>query len=222
MRPSTRATSDGVRVGNGQNVRMGTDMCRAFHPGCLPVRCSLARAAAGLLLVGTFLLVGCAQVPNQWREDGPAATADLDSPSAKDLRATHAPGPQRHRDWAVTTTAAESGAVTHWPLYFEDPFEDKGHGREGANKYHLGWEDCVAGPYTYARFTLNWLMFPVSAVVTPPWTLMESDGVVSRQALGYDHDATRAAKHACEPAPAAEAAEHGGEQQAPEEVHSSG
>jgi hypothetical protein len=40
-------------------------------------------------------------------------------------------------------------------------------------------------------------MLPVSAVVTPPCMLMESDGQLSRQALGYDHDATRARRCEC-------------------------
>jgi hypothetical protein len=96
------------------------------------------------------------------------------------------------------------GATRHWPTYFEDPFEDKGAGREGRNQHYIGWEDYVALPYCYARFTLNWLGFPVSAIVTPPWTVMVSDGRVSRQALGHDHDA---APEAHEPlvAPASDA-----------------
>jgi len=149
------------------------------------------------------LATGCAQVPNQWREDGPATTQEWESPTSKDLRARFAPAEPRCRQWEAITTAAESGAVTHWPLYFEDPFVDKGAGRRGLDKYRLGWEDCVALPYCYARFTLNWLMFPVSAVVTPPWTLMASDGRLSRQALGYDHDATRAVCHVPQAPPAA-------------------
>ena len=143
-------------------------------------------------LSAALLVSGCAQIPNQWREDGPATTTAWESPTALDLRATHAPAPQRHRDWDGVELVAETGTTTHWPTYFEDPFVDKGPGREGMNKYRLGWEDYVALPYGYARFTLNWLAFPVSAAVTPPWTLMESDGRISRQALGYDHDATRA------------------------------
>jgi hypothetical protein len=35
---------------------------------------------------------------------------------------------------------------------------------------------------------------PVSLIVTPPWTVMESDGELSEQALGYDHDAQPAGK----------------------------
>ena len=149
------------------------------------------------------VLSGCAQVPNQWREDGPSTVMDWDSPTAADVYARFEPAVQLQRDWPRVEIAAQSGAVTHWPLYLEDPFEDKGAGRAD---YRLGWEDYVAMPYGYARFTLNWLMFPVSPIVTPPWTLMESDGDLSRQRLGYDHDATpvapesQAAESAAEPA----------------------
>ncbi|MBU0618321.1 MAG: hypothetical protein KKI02_11430 [Planctomycetes bacterium] len=134
-------------------------------------------------------------MPNQWVEDGPATTEQWNSPTTNDLRANYTPAQQRHRDWETSSLSAQPDAVTHWPLYFEDPFVDKGHGREGLNKYHIGWEDYVAMPYCYARFTLNWLMLPLSAAVTPPCVLMESDGRLSRQTLGYDHDATRAEHH---------------------------
>jgi hypothetical protein len=147
---------------------------------------------AMLLTAGLLLFAGCAHVENQWVEDGPATTEALESPTSQDFLANHSPAPQRQRDWDAATFDGDSGAVTHWPLYFEDPFEDKGHGREGMNKYHIGWEDYVALAYCYPRYTLNWLMLPASAAVTPPWTLMESDGELSKQALGYDHDATRA------------------------------
>jgi hypothetical protein len=176
---------------------------------------SVLRLAISHLPLAIVFVAGCAHVPNQWREDGPATTAEWDSPTSKDLKAKHAPAPQRHRDWEQAALAADSGAVTHWPLYFEDPFEDKSHGREGLNKYHIGWEDYLAMPYGYARFTLNWLLFPVSAIVTPPWTLMKSDGELSRQALGYDHDATRARPEVPAPGPAEPGRNEGAEE--PEE-----
>jgi hypothetical protein len=139
------------------------------------------------------LPLGCAYVPNQFREDGPSARANWDSPTAADVKARFTPAQPRQRDWPQTTAAAESGAVTHWPLYFEDPFEDKGHGRTDDSHphdvYRGGWEDFLAVPYCFARFTGNWLMLPVSAIVTPPVAVMESDGRLSRQLLGYDHDA---------------------------------
>ena len=169
-------------------------------------------------LVAALLLVGCAHVPNQGIEDGPATTETWDSPTAVDLRANHTPAQQRHRDWETSSLAAEPVVGTHWPLYFEDPFVDKGHGREGLNRYHIGWEDYVALPYCYARFTLNWLMLPLSATVTPPCVLMESDGRLSRQALGYDHDAARDGSGDSE----ASAAEDAGAEAEPSEAEAAG
>jgi hypothetical protein len=147
-----------------------------------------------VLLLAAVVTCGCAHAPNQWVEDGPATTADWETPTTKDIMANYTASGVREHDWEPSRFVGDSGAVTHWPLYFEDPFVDKGHGREGMDKYRFGWEDYVAALYCYSRFTLNWIAFPVSAVVTPPWTLMESDGRLSRQALGYDHDATRATK----------------------------
>jgi len=179
----------------------------ALQNTCSCVRVS--RWAAGFGAAGALLaLTGCAHIPNQFREDGPAAVDELESPSSIDLYARFKPNAQRTREWQQICTKQENGAVTHWPLYFEDPFVDKGTDRTGRDCYHLGWEDAVAAPYCFARFTLNWIAVPVSLVVQPPWLVMESDGVLSKQLLGYDHDATAYAEHpvACEspkPAPAA-------------------
>ena len=153
------------------------------------------RNAIKLSIIGLGLLgivtAGCAHIPNQWCEDGPSTKESWLSPTARDVCQNYDPAPQRQRDWEQCPCCAANGAVTHWPTYFEDPFVDKGHGREGLNKYHVGWEDYVAMPYVYARYTLNWLMLPVSAIVTPPCTLMVSDGEISKQLLWYDHDAER-------------------------------
>jgi len=146
----------------------------------------------GVLLCSTpAVMLGCTHIPDQWHETGPAASADWNSPTADDVLAHFASAEQRHRDWPPAPVVVESGAVTHWPLYFEDPFVAKGDGHTGRNKYHEGWEDWFATLYGYSRHTLNWLFFGASVAVTPPWTVMESDGRVSRQILGYDHDATQ-------------------------------
>ena len=158
------------------------------------------RMRAAVLVAGTWLLAGCAQVPNQWREDGPSHGAEWRSPTAVDVEGKVEPAELRHRDYAPVVLNAVPLGVTHWPLYFEDPFEDRGKAAAtlvaadapppAEHEYALGWQDYIAMPYTYARFTTNWLMlFPASTVVTPPWTVMVSDGQVSQQALGYDHDA---------------------------------
>ena len=150
----------------------------------------------GWIVCGGALLgaiAGCAHVQNHFREDGPSVTADWDSPTAMDVKARFQPAQPRHREWPRTTLVTQRGAVVHWPLYFEDPFVDKGAGRTDAtdphNVYRWDWEDYVAIPYGISRFTVNWLFLPVSAIVTPPCTVMESDGRLSKQLLGYDHDA---------------------------------
>lgn len=162
----------------------------------------LAFTTAVILLLAAG---GCAYVPNYFKEDGPSTTAQWDSPTAADIRARFAAAEPRARGWEARSVTAESGVVAHWPLYFEDPFEDKGHGRTDETHphdvYRGGWEDYVAAPYGAARFTANWLLLPVSAIVTPYWTVMESDGVISKQLVWYDHDAARTSHHMFEPAP---------------------
>lgn len=166
------------------------------------------------LLAMLAVLGGCQLTPNFFRETGPSTTMSWDSPTAVDIKTHYEPSAPRYRDFPPSATASQSGIVQHYPLYFEDPFEDKGNGRTDetspGNVYHAGWEDYVALPYGLARFTLNWLLLPGSAVVTPPWTVMESDGYVSRQLLGYDHDAIPSGHPAPSPKPESEPEDHDG------------
>ncbi|HEY3243516.1 MAG TPA: hypothetical protein VGM03_09210, partial [Phycisphaerae bacterium] len=94
----------------------------------------------------------------------------------------------RQREFSRQTIEPSDGTVTHWPLWYEDPFEDKGS-EDGEFKWTA--EDAIAFPYGLARFILNTIGLPASMVVEPPWTVMCSDGRLSRQLLGYDHDAER-------------------------------
>ena len=153
--------------------------------------------ALGIVVTG--VVTGCVLTPNFYREDGPSVTTQWESPTAVDVLSRCEPAKLCQRDWPARTVTAESDAVQHYPLYFEDPFADKGHGRtdesDPHNVYRLGWEDWVGFPYGIARFTANWLLLPVSAVVTPPWTVMESDGRISRQLIACDHDAAPVGGH---------------------------
>ena len=164
-------------------------------------------ARTGLPIVLLICLTsGCAHTPNQFCETGPSVNAEWDSPTGADVRERFQPAPPRNRGWDPVAVSSTSGAVTHYPLYFEDPFEDKAHGRTDEtsphNVYHIGWEDYIALAYCPTRAVLNGALLPISAVVTPPWQAMESDGRLSRQILGYDHDATRLGSNADdEPAP---------------------
>lgn len=163
------------------------------------MKTSAARQSVTVIVVCAILAslgAGCQIAPNFYREDGPSVTMQWETPTTTDIKARHQPAKLRDRGWKTASVSPESGVVEHYPTYFEDPFVDKGHGRTDATHphdvYRLGWEDWVAFPYGLSRFTLNWLLFPVSAAVTPPWTVMESDGEVSEQFLGPDHDAAPA------------------------------
>lgn len=139
-----------------------------------------------LSAVSVVFFCGCHRIENQFVEDGPSSHIELDSATVRDLRARgDASDHQRERNWEKSHFAMYDGAVWHGPLYFQDPFEDKGAGHD---ERRMGWEDFVAAPYGFARFTLNWLGSPVSMIVNPPWQTTESDGELSRQLLGYDHD----------------------------------
>jgi hypothetical protein len=90
------------------------------------------------------------------------------------------------------------GTVTHGPLFFEDGFED-----QGSEDGQFAWtgEDYLQMFYWRGRFLVNALCFPVSAVVTPPWVVMASDGEPSRRIAGLNHDAARSVvEPAVEPA----------------------
>lgn len=154
-----------------------------------------AACLAGAFALG--LLTGCARVPNLFAADSPSYRTPLESPTAADVQTRFVAPEPRSRQWQQRTVAAKRTDVLHGPLYFEDPFEDKGTGEP----HQLGWGDALAAPYGFSRFTLNWLLAPASMIVTPPWTPLVSDGRLSRQALGYDHDALPA-HHATNEPPA--------------------
>ena len=144
-----------------------------------------------LLAVAGLCLSGCHRTSNPWRDQSPTA-AELETPSVRGFRALTATPSTGHRPYAQTVAAPVDGSVLHGPLYWEDPFEDKGS-EDGC----IAWtgEDYLHIAYGPARYLLNGLFFPASIVVTPPWADLVSDGCLSRQMLGCDHDAARVCCH---------------------------
>src|SRR5262245_32088889 len=101
---------------------------------CAPPNVRAGWAKTFLVLCSVFpvpcsLLVGCAQVNNPWIDSSVAINDDMRTPSSDayskkeqaELRLEHA------RTWPGSIGTYHNGAVTHWPLWFEDPFEDKGN-----------------------------------------------------------------------------------------------
>jgi len=170
---------------------------------------------------------GCTeQVVSPWHDVAADKRADLTTPSAEGFKPgfgaeTSAAGPARtasfagdasmpadgapgrgEREWERSTVYYHQIAVTHWPVYFENPFVDKGNqatdpaDRDAPDsRFESEAVDDLAAIYGHARFLLNIVGWPVSAIVTPPGAIMASDGRLSEGLLGYDHDAARASRN---------------------------
>ena len=131
---------------------------------------------------------GCQHTINPFVDDLPA-TSEITTASARSFRSANVVAstsqPFRRAYQQVRVEPCD-GTVSHWPLWWEDPFEDKGSQDE---QFALTAEDYFCLAYGPGRNLLNTMAFPVSVWMTPPATVMCSDGHLSQQKLGYDHDA---------------------------------
>jgi hypothetical protein len=158
-----------------------------------------------LLVVYAGMLGGCAsgasQINNPWKDSSVAINSDMQTPSAEayskggraELQIDHA------RTWAPGIVMYHNGAVTHWPLWFEDPLEYYGNAyptpadRDAPdNVFAWNWIDYFDLAYGPSREYLNIIGWPVSAIVSPPGTLMASDGRIEKSWQGYAFDERRA------------------------------
>ncbi len=143
-------------------------------------------SAAIAIIASTLLAAGCHEYVYPWQDEtvGPELVTTASASTARaeplDDRIVVV------RDIEPTVITPPEGAVAHFPLWFQDPFEDRGS-MDG--QFAWTYADYLAMPYGLSRFILNGIALPISAVVHPPVPAMVSDGVLSRQALGYDHDA---------------------------------
>jgi hypothetical protein len=151
------------------------------------IKSSRWRAAPIVPLAAVVAAAGCSYAINPFADES-LPREEMMSPSERQVRAEAEKHPPivRQREGTEQDAMVESGAVVHWPLWWEDPFEDKG---SDDGKFAWTYEDYIAMPYSWGRFLLNTGGWPVSAIVTPPGTPMVSDGRLSKQILGRDHDA---------------------------------
>lgn len=146
------------------------------------------RAACSFAILSSLTaltVTACNDPPavNPWRDD--AISADTWSTPSADgiLAAGHEPVIRQRPGLAETCAPHVEPGVPHYPLWYEDPLEDKGDQNDA---FAWTWQDYVAMPYSFGRFLLNTMALPVSSLVTPGNTAMVSDGVTGR-----DHDAAR-------------------------------
>lgn len=137
-------------------------------------------------LTTSLLLAGCTQLQqaNPYVDDTRSAGL-VTTTSSEGIRAAGRSPVHRQREWEGHQVVYHNNDVTHWPLWFQDPFEDKGS-EDG--QFAWTWEDYLAMPWSYGRWLANTMLVPVSMAVPQPFTVMASDGELSKQWLGYDHD----------------------------------
>jgi len=144
------------------------------------------RAASISLAMGVaFFSAGCQLAVNPFKDEL-VDQRNITTASVDGIRATEREYTPRHATGASWEIRPEDGTVAHYPLYFEDPYESSGS-EDG--KFAWTWEDYWQILYWRGRFAVNFLILPVTAVMTPPWTVMASDGYLSPRAFGEKHDA---------------------------------
>lgn len=148
---------------------------------------------ATVILIG--LITGCSQSYNPWRDDLPA-TETATTASVQVARAVSAEGTRPDRGFMHLTIAPASGAVTHGPSYWPDPFEDRG---SDDGQFRWTGEDYWAAYYGIGCNMVNTVLMPLSAVLTHPGTVMVSDGVSERHWLGQYRDPQRLSNRKTEP-----------------------
>lgn len=145
----------------------------------------LARIA--LFAAFPLLFCGC-KLGQKPFTDELADQRSVTTPSVDAVRAASVQPSAFETHGEAKTLPMTDGSVTHGPLYFEDPYEDTG---SNDGKFAWSGEDYLWMFYWRGRYLVNAVAFPVSAVVSPPWTVMVSDGSPSPRAFGEQHDAVR-------------------------------
>ncbi|MCK6456615.1 MAG: hypothetical protein L6Q92_08820 [Phycisphaerae bacterium] len=159
---------------------------------------SKLRAKSSLIFAAIAgVAAGCAQLNNPFKDSAAYSRPLMTTPSADAYLSSDTRAPamaQRH--WRASDVRHENGTVTHWPIWFEDPFVDKGNGvtdpadRDAPdNEFAWNGADYLHIGYGPGRWMLNLFGLPFSAVAQPPGCLMASNGRLDKGLLGYDHDA---------------------------------
>jgi hypothetical protein len=134
---------------------------------------SAAISTLAVALAGAAALVsGCHNGDNPFTDEL-AGNPPVTTPSADAARAASVEPRLTQRPHTHTEVRSASGVVTHGPLYFEDPYENP---PDEDDVFEWSGEDYAHLAYGPARFLVNTVLFPVSAAVTPPWLVLESDG----------------------------------------------
>ncbi len=149
--------------------------------------CQCFVSSIGLATV--LLLSGCELATNAYIDpidnQQRISTASVDA--ALEIEASPAP---RSRSYTSLRLESFDNGVTHGPLYFEDPYESL----EGDDDLAWSGQDHFASIACPVRYAANLALTPLTAIVTPPWLVMESDGAPSKRCI-ETHDAMKPHSH---------------------------
>lgn len=129
--------------------------------------------------VALLATIGCTS-PKGPMANGLAGRMSLTTASAEAVRAANVTprSAPEYRDIRFHV-CPKSGTVTHTPAYFRTDARCCG---DNNTKFGISGNDYFAWVRETTGFFISIAMHPVDLLLTPPWTLMESDGKQARRA----------------------------------------
>ncbi len=139
-------------------------------------RSSLERVGVAGCLMLVAVVGGCHQFPDVFFDDLPPSS--LVTTNSAFIARSHGAEPiLRDRGFERRIVEEQDGAVSHGPLWFEDPMELVG---SDDDQFAITNEDLLVAVYSPGRFAANVLLWPVTLFVHPQWQVQCSDGVATR------------------------------------------
>lgn len=174
------------RFVTGANASASEPNATLTNRGCKGVSLRNRLAVGATLCTMLSFAAGCHLAVNPYHDEM-ATVIPVTTPSATGVREANVTARTIRPLGEAKTVRAKSGVVIHGPLYFEDPVEESG---SDDGQFAITHEDFFAFWSMAFRFPLNTVLLPISALITPPSTVMASDGALSRKVSGQMYDAT--------------------------------
>ncbi len=144
---------------------------------------TLSAGLVSLLAVSLLVTFGCSITPNPWKDDL-IEQSKVTTASAKGVCVSEGEPALLTRNYEEKLALVPSGEVAHLPLYYRDSCLDRRPYDEFAWAYS-DYRGMFSGPI---RLHLDVVFSPIHGVVTPIWTVMESDGERSPSWLRHSVD----------------------------------
>ncbi len=164
-------------IANSSNVRI------CHHTD--PVSSAYGVVMRGLV-AGVVVLVGggCQLMTNPFRDEF-AGSPPVTTPSVEGILLSDTTPEPYDRGFTTVEAEVADGSVTHGPLLFEDDLDDIW---DGDDRFAVSHRDVGQWFVWQGRFAINLVAVGGSMMMTPPWTVMVSDGSPGRSVVGETYD----------------------------------